>query len=210
MAESSAEPRDDHPVRLGVFGGTFDPPHIGHVSVARELQKSEVLDEVLWIPARVPPHKDLSGLTSPKLRMEMVHAATDGCAHQSVSDIELRREGRSYTVDTLRTLRSERPVATLLLIMGSDQFAELAGWHEPEEVVRLADVCVLPRYGVELAPVLPGLAVVWSAADVPRVDVSSSDVRERVRKGLPYRHLVPVRVADIMEREGLYIRESAP
>ena len=205
MAESSAGPQDDHPVRLGVFGGTFDPPHIGHVSVARELQKSGALDEVLWIPARIPPHKHLSGLTSPKLRMEMVRAATDGCAHQSVSDIELRRDGPSYTVDTLRILRSERPEATPLLIMGSDQFAELAGWHEPEEVVRLANVCVLLRYGVELAQVMPRLEVVWSAADVPRVDVSSSDVRERVRAGLPYRHLVPVGVADIMERESLYI-----
>lgn len=205
MAESSAEPHEDRPVRLGVFGGTFDPPHIGHVSVARELLESGALDEVLWIPARVPPHKPASGLTAPQLRMEMVRAACEGCAHQSVSDIELRREGPSYTVDTLRALRSERPEATPVLIMGSDQFIELAGWHQPGEVVRLADVCVLPREGVELDTVLPRLEVVWSAAEVTRIDVSSSDVRRRVRERRPYRHLVPAGVADIVERENLYV-----
>lgn len=205
MAESSAEPQEDRPVRLGVFGGTFDPPHIGHVSVARELQESGALDEVLWIPARVPPHKPVSRPTSSKLRMEMVRAVVDGCAHQSVSDIELRREGPSYTVDTLRAIRSECPEAIPVLIIGSDQFAELAEWHEPEEVVRLADVCVVPRDGVELATVLPRFDLVWSEADVLRVDVSSSDVRRRVREGLPYGHLVPVGVADIIERENLYV-----
>ena len=137
--------------------------------------------------------------------MEMVRAATDGCALQSVSDIELLREGPSYTVDTLKALRAERPEATLVLIMGADQFAELAGWREADEVVRLADVCVLPRDGVEVTSALPRLNVVWSAADVPPVDVSSSGVRKRVREGRPYRHLVPVGVADIIERESLYV-----
>ena len=203
-ANTTAEPDEDPPVRLGVFGGTFDPPHVGHVSLTRELQESRALDEILWIPVGIPPHKRVNPLTSPKLRMEMVRAAIDGCGHQSVSDIELLREGPSYTVDTLRALRSECPQVTPVLIMGSDQFAELAGWHEAEEVVRLADVCVLPRGGVELATVLPPLGVVWSAADVSPVDVSSSEVRMRVREGRPYRHLVPVGVADIIERENLY------
>lgn len=203
MAES--RPQEDRPVRLGVFGGTFDPPHIGHVSVARELQESGALDEVLWIPARVPPHKPVGGLTSPELRMEMVRAASEGCAHQRVSDVELQRKGPSYTVDTLRELRSRCPQAVLVLIMGSDQFAELAEWHEPEALVRLADVCVLPRDGVEPATVPSRLEVVWSAGEVSRIDVSSSDIRRRVREGLPYRHLVPAGVADVIERESLYV-----
>jgi nicotinate-nucleotide adenylyltransferase len=205
MAESRAEAQEDRPSLLGVFGGTFDPPHIGHVSVVRELQESGTLDEVVWIPAGEPPHKPVSGLTSPELRMEMVRAATHGCAHQSVSDIELRREGPSYTVDSLRALRSERPNTTPVLIMGSDQFAELAGWHEPAEVARLAHVCVLPRDGVELDKVVPRPDLVWSAANVQPVDVSSSEVRKRVREGQPYRHLVPAGVADIIERENLYV-----
>ncbi len=207
---SVAEPHEDRSVRLGVFGGTFDPPHVGHVSIARELQESGAVDEILWIPVRFPPHKPANPLTSPEARMEMVRAATDGYAFQSVSDIELLREGPSYTVDTLRALRSERPEATPVLIMGADQFVELAGWHEAEEVVRLADVCVLPRGGVEVTSALPRLNVVWSTADVPRVDVSSSEVRERVREGRPYRHLVPAGVADIIERENLYVERETP
>ncbi len=205
MAAYSADPHENRPVRLGVFGGTFDPPHVGHVSIARELQGSGALDEILWIPVKFPPHKPANPLTSPELRMEMVRAATDGCAHQSVSDIELLREGPSYTVDTLRELRSERPEATPVLVMGADQFVELAGWHEAEEVVRLAEVCVLPRGGVEVTSALPRLNVVWSSADVPPVDVSSSEVRRRVRECGPYRHLVPAGVADIIERENLYV-----
>ncbi len=205
MATASVAPDEDRPVRLGVFGGTFDPPHVGHVSLTRELQESGALDEILWIPVGVPPHKPTNRLTSPKLRMEMARAAIDGCAHQRVSDIELLREGPSYTVDTLRALRSECSEAAPVLIMGSDQFAELPGWHEAEEVVRLADVCVLPRGGVELATLQPRLSVVWSVADVSPVDVSSSEVRRRVREARPYRHLVPVGVADIIEREKLYV-----
>ena len=205
MAEPSAEPEQDGPVRLGVFGGTFDPPHVGHVSLTRELQESEAFDEILWIPAGVPPHKPASPLTSPELRLQMVCAAIDGCAHQSVSDIELLREGPSYTVDTLRALRSVYPKSTPVLIMGSDQFAELAGWHEAEEVVQLAEVCVLPRGGVELASVQPRLSVIWCAADITPIDVSASGIRKRVREGRPYRHLVPEAVAEIIEREGLYV-----
>lgn len=205
MAASSAQPHENRPVRFGVFGGTFDPPHVGHVSIARELQDSGTLDEILWIPVRLPPHKPLGSPTSPELRLEMVRAAIDGCVLQGVSDVEISRKGPSYTVDTLRALRSERPEATPVLIMGADQFVELAGWHEAAEVVRLAEVCVLPRGGVDITSALPRLDVVWSAADVPPVDVSSSEVRKRVREGRPYRHLVPAGVAEIIERESLYV-----
>ncbi|MED5199818.1 MAG: nicotinate-nucleotide adenylyltransferase [Gemmatimonadota bacterium] len=204
MATGNVGPDEESPVRLGVFGGTFDPPHVGHVTLTRELRESGVVDEILWIPVAIPPHKPSGPRTSPDLRREMVHAAIGGRANQSASNIELLREGPSYTVDTLRALRSEHPEATPVLIMGSDQFAELAEWHKAEEVVQFADVCVLPRGGVELDSVRPRLSVVWCAADVASIDVSSSDIRKRVREGRPYRHLVPEAVAEIIEREDLY------
>ena len=204
MATGNVGPDEESPVRLGVFGGTFDPPHVGHVTLTRELRESGAVDEILWIPVAIPPHKPSGPRTSPELRMEMVRAAIDGRANQSASNIELLREGPSYTVDTLRALRSEHPEATPVLIMGSDQFAELAEWHRAEEVVQFADVCVLPRGGVELDSVRPRLSVVWCAADVASIDVSSSDIRKRVREGRPYRHLVPEAVAEIIEREDLY------
>ena len=204
MATGNVGPDEESPVRLGVFGGTFDPPHVGHVTLTRELRESGVVDEILWIPVAIPPHKPSGPRTSPDLRMEMVHAAIGGRANQSASNIELLREGPSYTVDTLRALRSEHPEATPVLIMGSDQFAELAEWHKAEEVVQFADVCVLPRGGVELDSGRPRLSVGWCAADVASIDVSSSDIRKRVREGRPYRHLVPEAVAEIIEREDLY------
>ena len=204
MAIGNVEPDEESPVRLGVFGGTFDPPHVGHVTLTRELRESGVVDEILWIPVAIPPHKPSGPRTSPELRMEMVRAAIDGRANQSASNIELLREGPSYTVDTLRALRSEHPEAAPVLIMGSDQFAELAEWHKAEEVVQFADVCVLPRGGVELDSVRPRLSVVWCVADVASIDVSSSGIRKRVREGRPYRHLVPEAVAEIIEREDLY------
>ena len=204
MATGNVGPDEESPVRLGVFGGTFDPPHVGHVTLTRELRESGVVDEILWIPVAIPPHKPSGPRTSPELRMEMVRAAIDGRANQSASNIELLREGPSYTVDTLRALRSDHPDATPVLIMGSDQFAELAEWHKAEEVVQFADVCVLPRGGVELDSVRPRLSVVWCAADVASIDVSSSGIRKRVREGRPYRHLVPEAVAEIIEREDLY------
>jgi nicotinate-nucleotide adenylyltransferase len=204
MATGNVEPDEESPVRLGVFGGTFDPPHVGHVTLTRDLRESGAVDEILWIPVAIPPHKPSGPRTSPELRMEMVRAAIDGRANQSASNIELLREGPSYTVDTLRALRSEHPEATPVLIMGSDQFAELAEWHEAEEVVQLADVCVLPRGGVEFTSVRPRLSVVWRAADVASIDVSSSGIRKRVREGRPYRHLVPEAVAEIIVREDLY------
>jgi len=135
----------------------------------------------------------------------MARAATEGLAHQNVSGVELMRAGPSYMVDTLRALHAEWPGAIPVLIMGSDQFAELAEWHEAEELVGLAEVCVLARDGVDLDAVVPGVDVVWSAADVTAVNVSSSEVRKRVREGRPYRHLVPATVADIIERENLYV-----
>ncbi|HIF08253.1 MAG TPA: nicotinate (nicotinamide) nucleotide adenylyltransferase [Gemmatimonadetes bacterium] len=205
MAHLSAKPDEDRPVRLGVFGGTFDPPHIGHVLLTKELQASTALDEILWIPARVPPHKPVDGPTSPELRLEMACAATKGLDHHDVSNVELQRPGPSYTVDTLRTVRAECPSTVPVLIMGSDQFAELEDWHEAAELVALAEVCVLARDGVDVGAVAPGLDVVWSTADVSAVDVSSSDIRERVREGRPYKHLVPAAVAEIIERESLYI-----
>lgn len=189
---------------LGVFGGTFDPPHVGHVSVARGLLESEAFDELLWIPARVPPHKPDRVVTAAGIRLEMVRAATDGIEGLLVSDVELRREGPSYTVDTLRALRIAHPEAEPVLILGTDQFAELSTWKEPEALAGLARLCVLPREGTDPSEVDPGVEVEWSRACVPRVDVSSSDIRRRVREGRPYRDLVPDGVARIIDREGLY------
>jgi len=193
------------PRRLGVFGGTFDPPHIGHVAVARQLLETGDLDDIVWMPALDPPHKAHHGIVPPALRLEMVRAATDGAEGQGWSDLEFTREGPSYTVDTLRALRSAHPDVDLVLILGVDQFAELSTWREPEEVARLARLCVLAREGLDPGDVDPGVDVEWTPADVSRIDVSSSEIRRCIRAGEPFRHLVPEGVAEIIERERLYL-----
>ena len=198
------EPKGERPRRLGVFGGTFDPPHIGHLTVARQLVEKDDLDEVVWIPARIPPHKRHRRIAPAGLRLEMVRAATDGVEGQVVSDLELAREGPSYTVETLRALRSEYPDVDPVLILGADQFAELSTWREPEEVARLARLWVLEREGENPRDVDPGVDVEWTSAQVSRVDVSSSEIRRRIREGEPFRHLVPEGVVEVIEREGLY------
>ncbi len=198
------EPKGERPRRLGVFGGTFDPPHIGHLTVARQLVDKDDLDEVVWIPARIPPHKRHRRIAPAGLRVEMGRAATDGVEGQVVSDLELAREGPSYTVETLRALRSEYPDVDPVLILGADQFAELSTWREPEEVARLARLWVLEREGETPRDVDPGVDVEWTSAQVSGVDVSSSEIRRRIGEGEPFRHLVPEGVFEVIEREGLY------
>ncbi|MEJ2206582.1 MAG: nicotinate (nicotinamide) nucleotide adenylyltransferase, partial [Gemmatimonadota bacterium] len=120
------------PLRIGLFGGTFDPPHIGHVTVARDVADALDLDMVLWIPAGVPPHKPGEEVSSAELRLEMAEAAADADRRFRVTDMELRREGPSFTVDTLRATRREHPDADLFLIVGADQLKVLdTGWRAP-------------------------------------------------------------------------------
>ena len=198
------EAREGRPRRFGVFGGTFDPPHLGHVAMARDVRLTERLTDVLWIPANRSPHKLSHRLTTSELRSEMVLAAIEGLEGQEISDLELRREGPSYSVDTLRELRSERPQERPVLILGSDQFETLGTWREATELSRLADVCVVARDGVDPAKMEAGLDVVWSMSSLRPVDISSSDIRNRRKDGRPYRSLVPEGVAKIIEREDLY------
>lgn len=199
-----AEVNGDRPRRFGVFGGTFDPPHVGHVAIAREVRLTERLTEVLWIPARRSPHKLNHQLTPSELRWEMVMAAIEGLEGQEISDLELNREGPSYSVDTLRELRSERPGGRPVLILGSDQFENLRRWREAPELGFLTDLCVVARDDVDPERLQPGVDIEWSLSSLPRVKISSSEIRKRRREGRPYQSLVPEGVAKIIEREDLY------
>jgi nicotinate-nucleotide adenylyltransferase len=193
---------------VGVFGGTFDPPHVGHVTVARDVADALGLDRVLWIPARTPPHKTDREISPGPVRREMTAAAAAADPRFEVSDVELEREGPSWTVDTLRLLRARDPRAALFLILGADQVRTLdTGWREPEEVLSLATLAVMDRAGasaVEVAPDVPGIE---RAVHVPvtRVDVSSSGIRARVRAGEDVAELLPPGVLEIILREALYV-----
>ncbi|MDH5759766.1 MAG: nicotinate-nucleotide adenylyltransferase [Gemmatimonadota bacterium] len=195
------------PSRLGVFGGTFDPPHVGHLAVAADVAASAGLDRVLWIPAGAPPHKEGADVAPAAVRVEMVRAAVSGDPLFAVSDVEVARPGPSYTVDTLRRLGELYPGSELFLLIGGDQFRHLDTWRAPGEIFRLATVLVMDREGEVAAGAPPPLADAASALFVPvtRVDVSSTEIRRRVREGRSIRYLVPGGVEEIIRRESLYV-----
>jgi nicotinate-nucleotide adenylyltransferase len=188
-------------VRLGVFGGAFDPPHLGHLVAASEVAAALALDRVVWIPAARHPFKRGRVGAPPRLRLEMVRAAVAGDPRFAADGMELEREGPSYTVDTLRALHARHPGAELFFVTGADNLRELHLWHEPDEVVRLARLVVAWRggEGVPADARYPAQAV-----RITRIDLSSTEVRRRVGAGETIRYLVPDAVAALIERHGLY------
>jgi nicotinate-nucleotide adenylyltransferase len=188
-------------VKVGIFGGTFDPPHHGHLIAAQDAIIELELDKILFIPARVPPHKAQEQISPAAVRLRMVYAAVEGDRRFEVSDVELRRTGPSYTADTLRDLRESRPGDDLFLLIGVDQVREFHTWHESDVVLRNAKIVLLSRSGVEE---VPESDIVYRNVPVTRVDVSSTLVRERVRAGRPIRYMVPVAVEKIIADERLY------
>lgn len=193
-------------MKLGVFGGSFDPPHLGHLVAAQDACTALALDTVLFVPAAQPPHKLGRVLSPPELRLEMLEAALAADERFEACELELRRPGPSYTVETLRQLRGYHAGAELHLLMGADQFGDFASWREPDEILRLAHLVVLSREGREV-PMAPA----HLRLDVTRLDISASDIRSRVASGAPIRYLVPDPVEAIIRREGLYAApETAP
>lgn len=189
-------------MKIGLFGGTFDPPHIGHLIAAQDACAALSLDRFLFVPAAVPPHKRDAGVSSQEIRLAMLKAAVAGNAAFEISEIELRRTGPSYTVDTLRQLATECPADELFLLIGVDQVREFGTWREPDEIVRLARLVMLSRSGLDE----PGAEskYVSHTVNVTRIDVSSTMIRARVAAGESIRYLVPDAVAEIIAREALY------
>jgi nicotinate-nucleotide adenylyltransferase len=188
-------------MEIGVFGGTFDPIHLGHLAVASDVHAGLRLDRTLVVPSAVPPHKSGAVATPAGIRLEMVRAAIDGDDRFEADDTELRRPGPSYTVDTLRKLSVRFPGARLSFLIGADALRDFPTWRAPDEVVRLARLVVFSRYG---DPPPTGVGFPFTEVAVARVDVSASEIRERVRGGRPIRYLVPESVRRIIERESLY------
>jgi nicotinate-nucleotide adenylyltransferase len=190
-------------MRIGVFGGTFDPPHVGHLIAAADAHRALGLDRLLFVPSAVPPHKRRTVRASAALRLEMVRAAISGDPRFAACDLELRRSGPSYSVDTLRELKDREPAGELFFLIGADNLREIAGWHRPDEIVRLARLVVLSREGDGGAPT-DGAPYPARRVAVTRVDVSATEIRRRAARGESIRYLVPEAVRAILEREGPY------
>ena len=183
--------------RIGVFGGTFDPVHVGHLAIALAALESVPLDRVLFVPVRRSPLKDRDPLASTADRVAMLETAIASEPRFALSRAELEREGVSYTVDTLEELRSQ---GELFLILGSDALADLARWRAPDRIRELATILVAARPGAPEPDAMHGARTF----DAPRLDISSRELRARAARGMSLRYLVPDAVWEHIKRHGLY------
>ena len=196
--------------RVGLLGGTFNPPHIGHLVCADQALAQLELDVVRLLPARLPPHKEVPADPGPEVRLALCRAAVAGSPRLAVCDLEVRRPGPSWTVDTLRVLDADAPGDQLTFIVGGDMARSLPTWREPETILALAELAVAEREDIrrrEIAQALEALPAAQERVrffEMPRLDVSSSWLRAQVAAGRPIRHLVPDAVAELIESRGLY------
>jgi nicotinate-nucleotide adenylyltransferase len=196
--------------RVGLLGGTFNPPHIAHLVCAQEAWSQLGLDRVLLIPAHTPPHKEAEDDPGVDARVELCELAVDGDPRLGVSRVEADVPGASWTVDTLRRLHERHPEHALTFIVGGDMARSLPSWREPEAILELAELGVAERGDVRRGDIVEALAGLQGAAErvrffaMPRVDVSSTLVRRRAAAGQPIRYLVPDQVAAAMQRTGMY------
>lgn len=190
-------------MRLGIFGGTFDPLHIGHLIVADDAAAALRLDRVHFVPAGDHPLKGGDVEAPGRLRLQMVEAATEGSERFIADGRELGREGPSYTIDTVEEIAVELPGAEIFLLVGSDILAEIHLWREARRLARRARLVVMSRAGVE-APRSPEVRIEHTRVEVTNIGISSTDVRERIRANRPFRYLVPAPVYRIIEEYCLY------
>lgn len=199
----------DASLRLGAVGGTFDPPHYGHLALAENARVQLGLDRILFVPAGQPPHKSERPVTPTRHRVAMVEAAIAGNPAFTISRVDLDRPGPHYTIEMLVLLRQEHPQAELFFLIGGDSLAEFLSWRDPAGIVRQARLAVMQRPGWQanleaLEREIAGIRerLVW--LDAPRLGITGSDLRRRVRAGLPLRYLVPPPVAAYVREQGLY------
>lgn len=198
------------PQRLGVFGGTFDPPHHGHLIIAEEAWYQLHLDSVLWVVAPDPPHKQDEVNTPFEIRLEMVRVAIESDPRFELSLIEAERPGPHYSLDTVIALQQRNPQAELVFIMGGDSLRDLPTWHHPLEFVQVCHALGVVRRPEDdirldkLDKVIPSISSKVRFVDAPLIQIAGREIRERVRQGQPCRYFVPRDVWEIIVSRGLY------
>lgn len=197
-------------VKRGILGGTFDPPHLGHLMLAEEAKKHLELDEVIFIPAGEPWVKAAQQVSPAAERLEMTRLAVADKPCFRVSDIEVRRPGPSYTWETLMELRELYPDDELYFIIGWDNLAMLPFWHQSRRIITAAYLAAAPRAGFPrpdlevLDARIPGIKAGTVILDGPRIEISASDIRQRLKQGLATDDLIPPSVAAYIKARGLY------
>ncbi|CAN5722805.1 nicotinate-nucleotide adenylyltransferase [soil metagenome] len=196
--------------KLGLLGGSFDPIHVGHLIVAEILAYRLDLDHVVFLPAANPPHKPTQEIAPGDVRLEMIRRSIDGVSGFSVSEVDLRRPGPSYTADSLAEIRDAVSENTqLYFLMGMDSLRDFPGWHKPDRVAGLARLGIARRPGVDVSRIdierqVPEARGRIDIVNVPLIDISSSDIRDRARSSQPFRFQVVPAVAKYIIETGLY------
>ena len=200
-------------MRLGLFGGSFDPVHFGHLLLAETCREAACLDQIWFVPAAISPHKQGRTVTHGPQRLQMLRLAIGGHPGFDVCDLEIERGGVSFTVDTLQTIHEQHPAAELHFLMGADALADFATWREPTRICQLAIPLIVHRPHSP-PPDLDGLAAFVDAerreqirkaqVEMPLIELSSSDIRQRVREGRSIRFRTPRAVEQFIVAQGLY------
>ncbi len=199
-------------MRIGIFGGTFDPVHIAHLLLAEQCREQCDLDEVWFVPAGSPPHKENNEISTGKQRREMLDFAIAGHPNFVVKDLELHREGPSYTIETLRQLKATHPDDKFFLIVGADSVRDLHTWHEPEAILEMVTLIRANRPNISL-PDMTELTQTFSEAAlskilwvaIPGIEISSTDIRKRVRDNKSVRFMTPRSVEVYIHNNRLYL-----
>lgn len=189
---------------IAVYGGTFNPPHTGHLIVAESVAETLRLATVIFVPVNRPPHKGVQGLAPAADRLAMTKIAIGGNDRFEVSNAEIARGGLSYTIDTLRAVAVRHPGRRLKLLIGADNIFDFEGWKSPNDILEIADLVVMTRPGFEIRKSRPGFPPHAELVTVPQVGISGTDIRRRVKFGQSIRYLVPAAVEEYIHRHGLY------
>jgi nicotinate-nucleotide adenylyltransferase len=206
-------------MRIGIFGGTFDPPHIGHLILAAETCAQLSLDRLLWVLTPNPPHKHGHYVTPLPIRLALVRAAIRDDASFELSTVDIDRPGPHFSVDTVRLIRKEFPNDVLVYLMGGDSLSDLPSWHTPQAFVNQChEIGVMRRPGdhidlLSLENILPGLTSKVRFIDAPLMGVTATDIRAHIANGKPYRYYLLPAVYELIQRYKLYqeeVTEAAP
>ncbi len=195
--------------RIGILGGTFDPPHIGHLILAQHALDAIGLSQLLFVPAANPPHKQQEFKTPVEHRLAMLDCATEDNPHFAISRVDVDRPGPHYSVDMVRLLQEKHPQAEFFFVMGGDSLRDLPKWHQPQELIRLCKIAVMRRPQSIISrdmhhDTLPELAERLTIVDAPLIDISSTAIVERSAAGNSIRYLVPDIVIAYIKAHQLY------
>lgn len=187
-------------MKIGILGGTFNPVHIGHLILAEEVRESLSLDKIIFMPTNLPPHKDVKDVILAKERYRMIELAIKGNKYFEVSDMEIERKGKSYTIDTINELRNKFPKETLYFITGSDLLKYLKEWKDLERIIKMVKFVVATRPGYPLEKIPSYISTIAIRA----VDISAYEIREAVKQDRSFRYLVPDEVFSYIKKKRLY------